>query len=215
MRVKNSARMMSLVLIMGVCAPLLQGCFPVVAAGVVTTALSVSDRRTTGTQVEDQSIELKADSRIRERFGSRVSAGTVSFNRRVLVYGQAPDLATKQEIGRIVAAVPNVREIINEVEIAGTQGLGTASGDALITTRVKTSLVDSKDLQANAIKVVTERGVVYLMGLVTEREASRAAQIAAGVSGVVKVVKVFEPISEAQLAEINRQAQKNQAGTPQ
>jgi osmotically-inducible protein OsmY len=93
--------------------------------------------------------------------------------------------------------------------------LGTASGDALITTRVKTSLVDSKDLQANAIKVVTERGVVYLMGLVTEREASRAAQIAAGVSGVVKVVKVFEPISEAQLAEINRQAQKNQAGTPQ
>ncbi|MFN8916711.1 MAG: BON domain-containing protein, partial [Burkholderiales bacterium] len=117
MRVKNSARMMSLVLIMGVCAPLLQGCFPVVAAGVVTTALSVSDRRTTGTQVEDQSIELKADSRIRERFGSRVSAGTVSFNRRVLVYGQAPDIATKQEIGRIVAAVPNVREIINEVEI--------------------------------------------------------------------------------------------------
>lgn len=215
MIVKSSTRAMTLVVVLGVCTPLLQGCFPVVAAGVVTTALSVSDRRTTGAQFEDQGIELKADSRIRERFGNRVSAGTVSFNRRVLVYGQAPDVATKQEIGRIVAAVPNVREIINEVEIAGTQGLGTASGDSITTTKVKASLVDSKDVQANAIKVVTERGVVYLMGLVTEREASRAAQIAAGVSGVVKVVKVFEPISEAQLAEINRMAQKNQVETPQ
>jgi osmotically-inducible protein OsmY len=195
--------------------PALQGCFPVVAAGVVTTALSVSDRRTTGAQLEDQGIELKADSRIRERFGSQVSAGTVSFNRRVLVYGQAPDAATQQEVGRLVSAVPNVREVINEIEIAGTAGLGTASSDSVVTTKVKASLVDAKDIQANGIKVVTERGVVYLLGLVTEREAGRAAQVAAGVSGVVKVVKVFEIISEAQLAEMQKQPQQNSKGKSQ
>lgn len=200
--VKKWAMMIGLIALL----PSLQACFPVIAAGMVTTALSVTDRRTTGAQVEDQGIELRADSRVRERFGSRISVGTVSFNRRALIYGQAPDAATKEEIGRIVAALPNVREIVNEVEIAGTVGLGTASTDATVTTKVKASLVDAKDIQANAIKVVTERGVVYLMGLVTEREANRAAQITAGVSGVVKVVKVFEIISDAQLAEINRRA---------
>jgi osmotically-inducible protein OsmY len=205
MTMKISTRTMLLLVILAVGAPVLQGCFPVVAAGIVTTALSVSDRRTTGAQLEDQGIELKADSRIRERFGNRVSVSTVSFNRRVLVYGQAPDSTTKQEIGRIVAAIPNVRELVNEVELAGTQGLGAASADTVITTKVKAALVDSKDVQAHAIKVVTERGVVYLLGLVTEREANRAAQIAAGVSGVAKVIKVFELISEAQLAELQKQ----------
>jgi osmotically-inducible protein OsmY len=205
MRLKS----MGLILALAGAMPMLQGCFPVVAAGLVTTALSVSDRRTTGAQVEDQSIELKAASRLRERFGSRVSISTVSFNRRVLIYGQAPDATTKQEIGRIVTAVPNVRDIVNEVEISGSSGLGTASSDSVVTTKVKASLLDSKDIHANAIKVVTERGVVYLMGLVTEREADRAAQIAASVSGVARVIKVFELLSEAQLAEIQRQRQQN------
>jgi osmotically-inducible protein OsmY len=204
---------MGLILVLAGTVPLLQGCFPVVAAGIVTTALSVSDRRTTGAQVEDQSIELKASSRLRERFGHRVSVSTVSFNRRVLIYGQAPDATTKQEIGRIVAAVPNVRDIVNEVELSGSSGLGTASSDSVVTTKVKASLLDAQDIHANAIKVVTERGVVYLMGLVTEREADRAAQVAASVSGVVRVIKVFELISDAQLAEINRQRQQS-SGEP-
>jgi osmotically-inducible protein OsmY len=208
MTVKITTQTTLLLTLLAVAAPILQGCFPVVAAGIVTTALSVSDRRTTGAQLEDQGIELKADSRIRERFGNRVSVSTVSFNRRVLVYGQAPDSTTQQEIGRIVAAVPNVRELVNEVELAGTRDLGTASADTVITTKVKAALVDAKDVQAHVIKVVTERGVVYLMGLVTEREAHRAAQVAAGVSGVAKVIKVFELISEAQLAELQKQQEQ-------
>lgn len=191
--------------------PLLQGCFPIVAAGAVTGVLSVTDRRSTGMQVEDQNIELKAAARISERSNERTSVSVVSYNRRVLVYGQVPDAASKQEFGKIIATVPNVREVINELEISGTAGFGTASNDTFITTQVKASLIEAKDLQANAIKVLTERNGVYLMGLLTEREATRAAQIAAGVSGVTRVVKVFEIISEQELADIN----KRQNSAPQ
>ena len=191
--------------------PLLQGCFPVVAAGAVTGVLSATDRRSTGMQVEDQNIELKAATRISERTNDRTSVSVVSYNRRVLVYGQVPDAASKQEFGKLVAAVSNVREVINELEISGTAGLGTASNDTFITTRVKASLVEAQDLQSNAIKVLTERNVVYLMGLLTEREAARAAQVAAGVSSVTRVVKVFEIISEQELTDIN----KRQNSAPQ
>lgn len=197
-----------LTLILGTSLPMLSGCFPIVAAGVATGALSVSDRRSTGMQVEDQNIELKANGRIRDAFPQASGVAVVSYNRRVLVYGQAPDAATKSKIADSLRAVPNVREVINEIDVGAATGLRTVSTDAIITTRVKASFIDAKDLQANSIKVVTERGVVYLLGLLTEREAKRAAEIAAGVSGVSKVVKVFEVISEAQLAEMPQSGQK-------
>lgn len=190
---------------------LLAGCFPLVAGGVAGGAVSLADRRTTGAQADDQAIELKAFNRFRERFPSdKVSLSVTSFNRIALLTGFAPDAATRSEAASILSRIENVRSVLNEVSVAPVPGVSAYASDAWITTRVKAALVDAKDLHAIAIKVFTEAKVVYLMGIVTEREASHAAAVASKVPNVIRVVRAFEIISEAELARMTTQGQKTE-----
>jgi len=203
--------------VLGITAIGLAGCFPVVATGIVTGALSVSDRRTTGAQAEDQAIEIKAFNRFRERFkSSQISLSVVSFNRIALVTGYVPDEATKAEAARLVSSIENVRNSLNEIVVGLPPSIRTYGSDTILTTRVKASMLEAKDLQAQVIKVYTESSTVFLMGIVTEREANRAADIASRVSGVRRVVRAFETISEADLSRMHLQTGGNNpaAGPP-
>jgi osmotically-inducible protein OsmY len=203
--------------VLGITAIGLAGCFPVVATGVVTGALSVSDRRTTGAQAEDQAIEIKAFNRFRERFkSSQISLSVVSFNRIALVTGYVPDEATKAEAARLVSSIENVKNSLNEIVVGLPPSIRTYGSDTILTTRVKASMLEAKDLQAQVIKVYTESSTVFLMGIVTEREANRAADIASRVSGVRRVVRAFETISEADLSRMHLQTGGNNpaAGPP-
>ena len=179
----------------------LSGCFPLMVGGAfVGTGLVATDRRTSGSLVEDEGIELRAASRIRENLGERVHVNVTSYNRQVLLTGEVPNLQDKQLIEKIVAGVDNVRNIVNELEVMGNTTLTQRSSDTLVTGRAKAALVDAKDLFASAFKLTTERGTVYVMGRVTAREAKRATDIISGVSGVARVVRILEIISEEELA---------------
>ena len=184
----------------------LTGCFPVVAGGAVMTGMVATDRRTSGAQVEDESIELRASDRLNTAFGDKIHQNVTSFNRIVLITGEAATPAVQQQAGQIVGKVENVRSVVNELVVAEKSSLAQRSNDTYITSKVKASLIDAKDLQSNTIKVVTERQVVYLMGLVTQREANRASEVARGVDGVKKVVRVFEYLTEEQLKALSAQA---------
>lgn len=175
----------------------LSGCAPMIVGGaVVATGLSVLDRRTTGTQLDDESIESRGMSRLQERLGDRAHVNVVSYNRQVLLTGEVLSEQDRQLAEQAIAGLDNVRSIINELAVLGHSTLTQRSSDAGVTLRLKTGMIDSRDLNAHVIKVVTERGVVYLMGRVTEREADRATDIARRTSGVQKVVRLFELISE-------------------
>lgn len=196
--------------LMSACAPLLVG------GAVMGTSLMVTDRRTSGTQVEDQSIELKAMTRTREAVGERGHVSATSYNRTLLLTGEVAADTDKVAVEQAVAKIEGVRTVVNELVVAGSSSLAARSNDAILTSKVKASFIDAKDVFANAIKVVTERGTVYLMGRVTEREANRASDIARGVSGVQKVVRVFEVITEAELADLQpKQGQTQSQAQPQ
>jgi osmotically-inducible protein OsmY len=186
----------AVVLATSACAPL------VVGTAMVGSALVVTDRRTTGAQLEDQAIELKAAQRLRDALGGRGNVSTTSYNRMVLLTGEVPAEADRTAAEQAVARVENVRSTVNELVVAGSSSLTARSSDAIVSGRVKAAFLDVQGIDATAIKVVTERGTSYLMGRVTEAEATRAAEVARGVQGVQKVVRVFELISEAELAEI-------------
>lgn len=179
------------------CAPLLVG------GAVVGTVMVASDRRSSGAQLDDQAIELKAMNRIREAFNEqRVHVNVTSYNRMVLLTGEVGSEDDKQRVERIVAGVDNVRSIVNDLAVMGVSSLTSRSNDVILGGKVKATFVDARDLQAQAVKVVAERGTIYLMGRVTEREAKRAAELARSVGGVSKVVTVFELISEEELARL-------------
>jgi osmotically-inducible protein OsmY len=180
----------------------LGGCAAVVVGGAVGTALVASDRRTSGTQLEDQSIELKAVTRIHDAVGERGHINAVSYSRVVLLTGEVASEADRSAVEQAIARIENVRSTVNELGVMGASSLTARSNDTILTSKVKATYLDAKDLQANTIKVVTERATVYLMGRVTEREATRAAELARGVSGVQKVVRVFEILTEAELAAL-------------
>jgi len=187
----------------GVCA----GCAPLLLGGaVIGGGLMVTDRRTTGIQVEDEGIELRAASRVRG-LATLGQVNVTSYNRTVLLTGEVPGEAEKTAVAQAVRQVENVREVVNELVVAPNSPLGSRSNDTLLGAKVKATFVDAKDLQANAFKVVADRGVIFLMGRVTEREAARGAELAASVSGVRKVVRVFELLTEQQLGELGRSAQ--------
>lgn len=182
--------------LLGACAPLIVG------GAVLGGTLMATDRRTSGAQVEDQAIELKAMNRIRDAIGDRGHVSTTSYNRVVLITGEVQNEADKAAVEQAVQRVENVKSTVNEIEVMGASSLTSRSNDAILSSKVKASFVDAKDLSANAFKVSTERGVVYLMGRVTEREANRATELARGVSGVQKVVRLFEVITEQELADL-------------
>jgi osmotically-inducible protein OsmY len=161
--------------------------------------LVATDRRTSGAQLEDETIQLRAAGRIRENVGDRVHVNVNSYNRQVLLTGEVPNAQDRQLVEQIVSRVENVRAIVNELGVMGNSTLTQRSSDSLITGRVKAAMVDAKDIFANSFKVVTERGTTYLMGRVTQREANRATEITRSTSGVQRVVRVLEIISEEEL----------------
>ena len=177
----------------------LSGCAPAVLGGVAMSTLVATDRRTSGTQLEDEGIELRSFGRIRSSIGDRANITVTSYNRQVLLTGQIPNAQDKPLVHKIVSGVDNVRAIVNELEVQPNATLTQRSTDALTRGLVKASMIDAKDVFANSFNVVVERGTVYLMGRVTQREADRATEIARGTRGVEKVVRVLEIISEEEL----------------
>ena len=181
---------------------LFTGCAPLLIGGAMVGGVTVAtDRRTSGTQLEDETIEVKAAARIREQLGDRVHINVNSYNRVALITGEARNEADQAAVERIVGGVENVSKVLNEVAVTMHSSLSTRSNDVVIKGKVKAQLIDARDLHSNAFYVVVERGEVFLMGRVTEREAARATEIARQVGGVKKVVRAFEIISEEELAQ--------------
>ena len=179
----------------------LTACIPLVIGGAAAGgALVATDRRTSGAQLEDEGIELRANSRIRSSVGDSTHVNVTSYNRQALITGEAPNEQQKQLVEQIVKGVDNVGSVVNEMTIGFVSSLSRRSQDALISGRIKASILDSKDLFLNAFKVFTENGTVYLMGRVTQREADRVTSIARSTSGVSKVIRVFEIVTEDELA---------------
>jgi len=172
--------------------PTLQGCFPVIATGVGVGAAMIDDRRSSGTYIDDEGIELKAFHRLDEKFHNTVHINTSSFNRRALLTGEVTEQAAKDEAEKIVRGIPNVKGVINELAVAGLSSMAERSNDTYVTSKVKMRCIESGRVSINHVKVVTENGVVYLMGMVTRREADDATEITRSTSGVRKVVKLFE-----------------------
>ena len=197
---RNLGRAVRLLMI-GAVAVVLSACAAVLVGGAVVAGTMVAtDRRTSGAQVEDEVIEGKAVGRLRETIGDRGQISVTSYNRILLLTGVVNDAADKALAGQAVSRIDNVQSVVNELSIGPPSSITARSNDTLLTTKVKASFIDAKDMLSNSFKVVTSQSVVYLMGRVTEREATRAAEVARGVAGVQKVVKVFEIISEAELA---------------
>jgi osmotically-inducible protein OsmY len=187
---KSTLRVAALLVIL---APFLQSCIPLlVGAGVGAGVMVADDRRTSATILEDETIEIKARNRIAEKYGEQPNIGVTSYNRFVLLTGQAPTDAIKQDVSVLVLEVPNVRNVQNEVTVGSNSSAATHATDALLTSRVKARIAQNKDVGANHIKVVSESGSVYLMGLVTRAEGESASQTAATTGGAQRVVKVFE-----------------------
>jgi osmotically-inducible protein OsmY len=191
-----SSRLLAVVLAASAAAATLSACAPLIVGAAAGGVLVATDRRTSGAQLEDERIELRGASGMRDAFGERAHVNVNSYNRQVLLTGEVPNEQARQQAEQIVSRVENVRGIFNELAVMGNTSLSQRSNDVLITGKVKASLVDAADLQVNAFKVVTERGIVYLMGRVTPREADRATQVARNVGGVQRVVRVFEPFSD-------------------
>lgn len=182
---------------------LLAGCAPLIVGGaMVGGAMVAVDRRTAGAQFEDQAIELKAANRIGE-LRPNAHVNVTSYNRMVLLTGEVGAEADRAALKAAVEAIENVRSVVDETAVMGNSSLTARTNDTVLSGKVKATLLDAGDLKSSAIKVVTERGTVYLMGRVVEREASQAAQLASRVGGVQKVVRVFELLTEAELAAIS------------
>jgi osmotically-inducible protein OsmY len=190
------------VLFVSVLASSLSGCIGLVLTGAAVGVMAVTDRRTIGAQTEDQGIEFKASDVIRTKINNSGGISVTSFNRKVLVSGQVIDEQTKREAESLISKVDNVKGVFNELAVSNRASFGTNTVDATITTKVKAFFLEASDLSSNVFKVVTESGIVYLMGITTQREGARAAEVASRVSGVSKVVTLFEYVSQEELAKI-------------
>jgi len=202
LRARSTRRMALTLAALTLAGTLATGCAPLIVGGAMVGGGMVAlDRRTSGAQVEDQAIELKALSRVRE-LATLGNVSATSYNRMLLITGEVPKEADRATVEQALSRIENVRSVVNELAVAANSSLSARSNDSILSAKVKAQFVDARDLQANAFKVVSERGVVYLMGRVTDREANRAAEVARTVPGVQKVVRVFELISEAELADL-------------
>ncbi|MGX9700629.1 BON domain-containing protein [Janthinobacterium lividum] len=199
---KRVQRPLATALLCGAMLTSLTGCIELMVGGAVMGGVAAADRRTLGAQTEDKSIALKGESRIPSIVGDVGHVNVTSFNRRVLLTGEVRDEAMKNAVEREVRNIEGVESVANELIIAGPASYTSRSNDALITTKVKASLVDMKTISAASFKVVTENATVFLMGRVTQREGTVAADVARGVGGVQKVVKLFDYISEAELKQL-------------
>ena len=173
-----------------------------VGGAMVGGTLLAVDRRSSGAQLDDEALELRAAHQIRSKLGARVRTNVTSFNRQVLLTGEVPNLQDKQRVEDVVKSVESVASVVNELAVLNSPSLMDRSADTLLTGRVKAMLLDARDLQSNAFKIVTERNTVYLMGRVTQREADRATEVVRGTTGVQKVVRLLEIISEQELQKL-------------
>ncbi len=194
--------------------PALQGCFPAVATGVAVGVMSAHDRRSTGVQTDDETSEWKAGNRIPAQYAAASRVNFISYNRAILVTGQVPSEEAKAAIGQMAAQVEGTKTVYNELVIGPAAPLSARSTDAYVTSKIKARLVDTKQISANHIKVDTEQGTAYLMGIVSEREAKVAVQIARTTDGVRKVVNLFEVLSDAEIRQIDSQLLGSKGGKP-
>ena len=183
----------------------LSACAPLMVGGAVMTGMVAVDRRTSGMQLEDEGIELRTAQGLRQNVGDGSHINVTSYNRQVLLTGEVATAAQKEQADKLAQSQENVKAVANELSVQAVSSLTQRSKDAIITGQIKALFVDAKDLQSSAFKVVTERGVVYLMGRVTSREAQRATDVARSVSGVVKVVRVLDIITEEELKRLSAQ----------
>jgi len=198
----SKARPLTLAVVAAVLASsTLSACAPILVGGAIAGTVAASDRRTFGAQTEDKSIVVKAEVKMPNIAGGSSHVNVNSFNRRVLITGEVPDDETKAKVEREVRGIEGVVDVTNELEVGFSSSYTSRSNDALITSKVKLSLADAKDISANSFKVITEKGAVFLMGRVTQREGTQAADIARGVRGVTKVVKVFEYITDDEVKQ--------------
>ena len=193
---KSTASLLSTLVM---CLGLASCAAPLIFGGVIGGAMVASDRRSAGIQLEDETIEQRGASAIRENFGSKEHINITSYNRQVLITGEVSNDTVRSQTEQLIGRVQNVRSVVNELVIGPASSMGDRSNDVLLVAKVKAAMVDSEDVFANVFKVVGERGTVYLMGRVTQREAKRATDVVRGVSGVKRVVRVFEYITEDEL----------------
>ncbi len=189
--------------------PLLQGCFTLAAVGAGTGVMTAIDRRTVGAQAEDEAIEWKASGRISDRFKDFVHVNITSYNRRVLISGEVPTEEGKALVEQEVRQVENVQTVFNELAIAANTSMSSRTNDAYLTSKVKTRFIDSAQISARHIKVVTEAGTVFLMGIVSAKEAMAAIDVARTTNGVVKVINLMEVVTDVQLQRQEQQARGN------
>jgi osmotically-inducible protein OsmY len=211
--VRTRLRPLLLTAALATLTPALTGCFPVAAVGVGGSVLVFSDRRPTETYIADEAIETRTQNRINEKYGNNTHVNATSFNRSVLLTGEVPSEAAKADIEKITAAVPNVRAITNELLVAGPSSFGSRSNDTYLTSKVKARFVDANKFAPNHVKVVTEAGTVYLLGIVTQREAADAVEVARTTGGVQKVVRVFEIISDEEAKRIDNRPPADAKGS--
>ncbi|OPF65094.1 MULTISPECIES: BON domain-containing protein [Hydrogenophaga] len=199
----SHGRLTLAVLSVAAAAATLSACAPLAVGGAALTgAMVAGDRRSSGSQLDDQGIELRAANRLREQMGSRARISVTSYNRRALLTGEVGSVRDKELAESIVKQVDNVAVVHNELDVANSPTFTEKAEDTLLTGKVKAGLIDTKQISANAFKVVTERGTVFLMGRVTQREADIATQVARTTKGVQRVVRLLEIISEEELARI-------------
>ena len=199
----SHGRLTLAVLSVAAAAATLSACAPLAVGGAALTgAMVAGDRRSSGSQLDDQGIELRAANRLREQMGSRARISVTSYNRRALLTGEVGSVRDKELAESIVKQVDNVAVVHNDLDVANSPTFTEKAEDTLLTGKVKAGLIDTKQISANAFKVVTERGTVFLMGRVTQREADIATQVARTTKGVQRVVRLLEIISEEELARI-------------
>jgi osmotically-inducible protein OsmY len=193
---KSTASLLSTLVM---CLGLASCAAPLMFGGVIGGAMVASDRRSAGIQVEDETIEQRSATAIRENFGSKEHINITSYNRQVLITGEVSTDTVRRQVESLIGRVENVRAVVNELAIGPASSTSDRASDAVLVAKVKASMVDTEDVFANVYKVVGERGTIYLMGRVTQREAKRATDVVRGVSGVKRVVRVFEYITEDDL----------------
>nr|WP_244258922.1 BON domain-containing protein [Cupriavidus gilardii] len=189
----------------------LSGCFPVIAGAMGAGVMSATDRRPTSIQAVDRGLQLEIENTLATRYSGAARVNVTVFNKKVLLTGEVKDANLRQQIEQYVRGLPNAREVVNELEVVSSPSFAAQSQDAFVTSKVKTMLMTAEGVPSNSTKVTTERGVVYLMGLVTRPEGDRATETARNVGGVSKVVKVFDYIDEAERARLDAAASSQNA----
>ena len=207
-------KLLAALLVGATVVPALQGCIPVVATGITSGVLATVDRRSLGTQTEDESIEWKASARVSEKLGDQAHVNFTSFNRKVLLTGEVPTSEAKTEAEAIVSGIANVQGVLNELVVGPASSYSNRSNDSFITSKVKSRSVDSGKFNPVHVKVVTEAGTVFLLGMVTQPEADAAINVARTTAGVKRVVNLLEIIAPAKARELDRVQSTSTNGQP-